>query len=140
MARPLSKDMRERIVAAVDAGDSRQATARRFCVSASCVIKLMQRWRATGSFEPGQMGGWKHHSLADHEAVVRALITEHPDLTLEELRDQLAERGIHVGRSSVDRFLKARQLTLKKSRSVRPSRTARTWQPHARRGAAIKRG
>jgi transposase len=72
--------------------------------------------------------------------VVRALITEHPDLTLEELRDQLAQRGIHVGRSSVDRFLKARQLTLKKSRSVRPSRTARTWPPHARRGAAIKRG
>jgi transposase len=121
MARPLSKDLRERIVAAVEGGASRQATARRFCVSASCVIKLMQRWRATGSVEPGRMGGWKDYSLTEHE--VRALVAERPDLTMEELRDTLARRGIHVGRSSVDRFLKARQLTLKKiaaSRRARP--------------------
>src|SRR5579871_3307009 len=109
MARPLSKDLRERIVAAVEGGESRQAAGRRFRVSASCVIKLVQRWRASGSVEPGRMGGWKDYSLADHEAVVRALIAKRSDLTLEELRDELAEQGIHVGRSSVDRFLKARK-------------------------------
>src|SRR5579871_299882 len=140
MERPLSKDLRERIVAAVEGGESRQAAGRRFRVSASCVIKLVQRWRASGSVEPGRMGGWKDYSLADHEAVVRALIAKRSDLTLEELRDELAEQGIHVGRSSVDRFLKARQLTLKKSRSAPPSRTARTSPPRARRGATIKRG
>jgi transposase len=139
MAKPLSKDLRERIVEAVEGGESRQAAGRRFRVSASCVIKLMRRWRATGSVEPGQMGGWKDYALADHEAVVRALIADRPDLTLEELRDALAEKDICVGRSSVDRFLKARGLTLKKSRSAPPSRTGRMWRPRARRGASASR-
>jgi transposase len=139
MARPLSKDLRERIVAVVEGGESRQAAARRFSVSASCVIKLMQRWRRMGSIEPGQMGGWKDYRLADHEAVVRALVAEHPDLTLEELRDELARRGIPVSRSSVDRFLKARQLTLKKSRCVPPNRTDRMWQRRAQRGRPANR-
>ncbi len=131
MAGPLSKDLRERIVRTVEGGESRRSAAGRFRVSVSCVIKLMQRWHRTGSVAPGQMGGWKDYALADHEAVVRALIAEHPDLTLEELRDELAKQDIRVGRSSVDRFLKARRLTLKKSRSAPPSRTDRTW----RRGA-----
>lgn len=125
MARPLSKDLRQRIVAAVEGGESRHLAAKRFAVSPSCVIKLMRRWRETGSVEPGQMGGWKDHALAAHEPVVRALIATHCDLTLEELRDALGREGIGIGRSSVDRFLKARGLTLKKSRSTRPSSTAR---------------
>ena len=138
MARPLSNDLRQRMVSAVEGGASRQAVARRFSVSASSVIKLMQRWQATGSVDPGQMGGWKDYSLAPHEEVVRALVAEQPDLTLEELRDELAERGIHVSRSSVDRFLKARQLTLKKSHSVLPNRTARMWRRRGRTGRPIK--
>lgn len=125
MARALSKDLRARIVEAVDGGESRNAAAKRFIVSVSCVVKLVQRWRATGSVEPGQMGGWKDHALAAHEAVVRTLIEARPDMTLEELRDALGQQGIQISRSSVDRFLKARRLTLKKSRSTPPSRTVR---------------
>jgi transposase len=140
MARPLSKDLRERIVEAVEGGQSRRGAAGRFRVSVSCVIKLMQRWRETGSVDPGQMGGWKDYALADHEAVVRGLIAEHPDLTLEELREALAQRGIQVGRSSIDRFLKAREVTFKKSRSTPPSRAGRTWRPRARLGALVSRG
>jgi transposase len=140
MARPFSKDLRERMVRAVESGESRQATAKRFGVSPSCVIKLMQRLRETGSVDPGQMGGWKDYALADHEALVRALIAARPDLTLEELRDALAQEGIQVGRSSVDRFLTARKLTLKKSRSTPPSRGGRTWPPRAMPGASTSRG
>src|SRR5574340_1181669 len=101
MARPLSKDLRERIVEAVEGGQSRRAAAGRFRVSVSCVIKLMQRWRETGSLDAGQMSGWKDYALADHEAVVRTLIADRADLTLEELRQALAQEGIRVGRSSI---------------------------------------
>jgi transposase len=139
MARPLSKDLRERIVEAVEGGQSRRAAAGRFRVSVSCVIKLMQRWREIGSVDPGQMGGWKDYALADHEAVVRTLIADRADLTLEELRQALAQEGIRVGRSSVDRFLKARELTFKKSRSTPPSRAGRTWRPRARLGGRASR-
>jgi len=135
MAAPLSMDLRQRIVSAVEAGASCNSVARRFGVSVSAVIKLMQRVHTTGSPAPGQMGGWKDYALAAHEKLVRALFRERVDMTLEELRDALAEKGIHVGRSSVDRFLKALKLTLKKSRSTPPSRTGRTSQRRARLGA-----
>jgi transposase len=139
MAKPLSEDLRKRVVAAVEGGRSRRSTAKQFAMSVSCVIKLMQRWQQTGSVAPGQMGGWKRYALAEHEATVRALIAARPDLTLEELRCALAELGIAVGRSSVDRFLKARKLTLKKSRSAPPSKTGRTWRRHATPGASGSR-
>jgi transposase len=132
-------DLRRRIFAAVEGGESRNGAAKRFKVSISAVVRLMQRHAATGSIAPGQMGGWKEHALAEHEERVRAEISAHPDLTLEELQAALAQRGIRVGRSSVDRFLKARKLTLKKSRSMRPSRAGQTLRQPARRGASASR-
>jgi hypothetical protein len=38
-----------------------------FDVSASCVIKLMQRVDATGNCHPRNFGGHKHYALAEHE-------------------------------------------------------------------------
>lgn len=139
MARPLSADLRERMIAAHEAGASCRAVAMRYAVSVSCVIKLVQRWRRTGSLAPGQMGGWKEHTLSAHEGTVRALVAAYPDLTLEELRQALAQQGIQVGRSSIDRFLKARRLTLKKSRSAPPSRAGRTSPRRVRLGVSVSR-
>jgi len=52
--------------------------------------------------------------LAAHDALVRELVAARRDMTLDELTLELEDRGIHVGRSSVNRFLKACGLTLKK--------------------------
>ena len=139
MARPLSNDLRERMVRAVEAGASRHATARRFEVSVSCVIKLVQRWRRTGSVAPGQMGGQREHALAEHEARVRALVAASPDMILDELRESLEQQGVRVGRTSVWRFLKARGLTLKKRPSTRRSSSDRMSRRPARRGARDSR-
>ena len=49
MPAPMSMDLRLRIVRAVEGGSSIRAAARRFAVSPSAAIKLMQRVRATGS-------------------------------------------------------------------------------------------
>jgi transposase len=135
MAAPLSMDLRQRMVDAVEGGESRNAVAKRFRVGVSTVVRLMQRYRLTGSPAPGQMGGWKRHALADHEARVRAEIVAHPDATLEDLQDALAQDGIQVSHSAVDRFLKALKLTLKKSRSTPLSKAARMSRPRARPGA-----
>ena len=54
MARPLSLDLRERIVAAVEGGLSRRSAASRFAVTENCAIKLVRRWQHTGSVEPGR--------------------------------------------------------------------------------------
>jgi putative transposase len=139
MARPFSVDLRERIVAAVEAGASRRVAAKHFAVSVSCVIKLVQRWRRTGSVAPGQMGGWKDYALSEHEEVVRSLIAAGADMTLDEIQDALAQKGIPVGRSAVRRFLIARGLTLKKRRSTLLSRAGPTSLRHERSGASASR-
>jgi transposase len=53
MTRPYSIELRARMVRAVEAGASRRATAARFGVSPSCVIKLVQRWQRAGTLAPG---------------------------------------------------------------------------------------
>ena len=103
MPAPLSMDLRKRMVAAVEDGESCNSVAKRFRVAISTVVRLMQRYRLTGSPAPGQMGGRKGYALAAHEARVRAEIAAHPDVTLEELQDALAQDGIQVSRSAVRR-------------------------------------
>jgi 'Paired box' domain len=56
MTAPLSQDLRERIVRAAKGGSTMQQAARRFAVSASAAIKLMQRMRQTGSTAPAKIG------------------------------------------------------------------------------------
>ncbi len=58
MVRPYSLDLRERVVAAVEAGESRRSAARRFGVSDSTGVKWLQRVRATGSVKPSKIGGY----------------------------------------------------------------------------------
>src|SRR5439155_16139142 len=59
MAKPYSVDLRERVVAAVEAveegGLSRRAAASQFGVGISTAIAWVRRFRATGSIAPGQM-------------------------------------------------------------------------------------
>jgi len=111
MAKPYSQDLRGRLVRAILAGQSRRKAARSFDVSASCVIKLMQQFETTGGCLPQQFGGHKRHTLAAHEAKVRALVTAQPDLTITELWRKLTTLEIEVGRSAVGRLLRHLQLT-----------------------------
>lgn len=52
MPRPYPVDMRERMVWTVEAGLPWPAPVRRFEVSVSCVIELMQPWRRDGTVSP----------------------------------------------------------------------------------------
>ena len=115
MAKPYSNDLRERVVCAVEGGSSCHEAAGQFDVSVSFVVKLMQRFHATGSFKPGDFGGHGKPKLAKHEAVVRELVEQTPSATLLELRRALLERGIQVGKSSIARFLKRLRISYKKN-------------------------
>ena len=123
MAKPYSQDLRERMVRAVLAGQSRREVARMFDVSASCVIKLMQRVDATSNCRPRKFGGHKHYALAEQEDKVRAFVAETPDLTIPELWQKITALGIRVGRSAVARFLLHLQLTFKKNPACRRAGT-----------------
>ena len=139
MARPYSVDLRDRVVRAVEAGLSRRATAAKFEVSISFVVKLMQRWRERGTLQPERIGGAKRATLAAHAERVQALLAAEPDLTIAELRDRLAAAGITTSRSALGRFLLAAGLTRKKRASTPPSRTGRMSPPRAAPGARSSR-
>ena len=59
MGKPYSMDLRERVVAAVKSGMSRNRAAKQFGVAVSTAINWLKRLGETGSVAPGQMGGHK---------------------------------------------------------------------------------
>lgn len=119
MARPLSNDLRERVVAAVLAGESCRSVAERFGVAVSSVVKWSQRLRRTGSVAPAKMGGHRKRVLEPHRAFILERISRTPHLTLHGLKDDLAARGVKVSHNAVWLFLRREGLRFKKN-AARP--------------------
>jgi transposase len=115
MTRALSNDLRERVVAAVGAGESCRSVAERYSVSVSSVVKWSQRYRATGSVAPGKMGGHRRRVLEPHRAFIVERINQNPQLTLHRLKDELAARGVSVSHNAVWQFLRREGLSFKKN-------------------------
>jgi len=124
MTRPYSNDLRERAVAAMAAGQSCRAVAKRFGVAVSTVVKWHQRYRATGSVAPGKVGGHCRPLLEPHRAFIVERIEQTPHLTLHGLKDELAARGVKVSHNAVWTFLRREGLRFKKN-AVRPRAGAR---------------
>jgi putative transposase len=119
MTRPLSNDLRERVVAAVGAGESCRSVAARFGVGVSSVVKWSQRYRATGSVAPGKVGGHRKRLLEPHRAFITERLGQTPHLTLHGLKDELAALGVYVSHNAVWVFLQREGLRFKKN-AVRP--------------------
>jgi transposase len=108
-----SQDLRQRVVDAVDRQDgSLRQLARRFCVSLSFIVRLLRLRRQTGDLQPRPHGGG-HPPALDDQAVerLRRLLRDQPDLTLEELSQQV---GVPCSRMSVWRTLCKLNITRKK--------------------------
>ena len=128
MGKPMSVDLRERVVAAVDGGASRRKAAERFGVSISSAIRWTSRARRLGSVRPEPQGGdTRSRRIEAYAPVILAAVEETPDITLAELRELLAGRGVAVATSTLHRFFARRRITRKKRMRTRPSRTARTF-------------
>src|SRR4051812_41799744 len=110
---PYSKDLRERIAAAVDEGEgSQREIARIFRVSLTFVFRLLKRRRDAGTLDPKSHGGGPPPALApDDRRRLDELIHEKPDATLEQLR-QLG--GFSCSLTTLWRALRDRDLTRKK--------------------------
>jgi transposase len=86
-------------------------------VSESAAIKLMRRYRATGSLAPGKIGGHRRPILEAERDWLMGRIAEQSDITVRTLADELAERGIVVSHVSVWNLLKRENQTHKKKRA-----------------------
>lgn len=140
MGTALSKDLRVRVIEAVEAGASRRQAAARFGVGVSSAIRWVQEWRESGRTAPRQRGGDQRSDRVEaHADLLLAEIDAHPDRTLEELQALLArERGVIVSNSTVWRFCDRHGLTHKKSPATPASRSARTSGRPGRPGSTSR--
>jgi transposase len=93
--KPLSDDLRQRILAAVDNREgSRRQLAARFSVNVSTITRLLQLRRQTGSSQARPHAGGIAPTL-DHDALerLRGLVEQAPDATLESLRQSMGISG-----------------------------------------------
>lgn len=115
MARPISNDLRARVVSAFLSGESSRSVAARFGVAVSSVVKWSQRYRETGSVAPGKMGGHRKSVLEPHRAFILKRIQQTSHLTLHGLKDELVARRVKVSHNAVWSFLRREGLSFKKN-------------------------
>jgi len=124
---PYSQDLRERVIAAVEAGEYTQAEiADLYSLSQSTVEKWVRRKRDTG-----RVAAWPHASgpertLQAWDEVIRREIKGQPDATLDELCARLAKaEGVSASSSMMCRELQHLGLARKKSRFTTANRKRR---------------
>jgi transposase len=126
MPKALSHDLRERVVAFVEAGHTRRAAAGHFRVSPSFVINLVKAYGATGSLAPKPRGGQRHAKLEPHRAFLVGRIAEKDDITMPELACELeAAFGTKADPSSLSRWLIRNGFRFKKNAAGQRARSSR---------------
>jgi transposase len=117
MGKPHPIELRQRVVACVDEGNSHREAGRCFRVSTKFVNDMIKLRRETGALDPKPQGnGGGHGKLNGLDDWVRARLAEKGELTLDELRLELEQmHGVTVHRTSVCDWLRRLRLSHKKN-------------------------
>ncbi|MES2696299.1 MAG: transposase, partial [Verrucomicrobiota bacterium] len=112
----MSEDLRERIVAAKEAGEGTGEVSTRFGVSRKSVARLWKQYCTRGHLRPKQVGGYRISRLAGHGATLKRWIAREPDLTLAKLSVRLAgELNVRIGPTALWHQLDRLGLSYKKN-------------------------
>ena len=129
--KPYSKDLRLRVLAAVDRGMPREEVAQTFGVSKPTIRRYLRLRRETGVVDPKPPSGPPARKGRALEAALPSQVSRNPDLTMEEHRELFYdEHGTEVSRATISRALKRLGLPLKKS----PSRPKSATKPRGHTG------
>ena len=131
----ISLDLRRRVLADCQAGQTFAAVARKYTVSAEWVRVFYRRFERTGEVAARSHATRRPPFHVRHEAALRAAVAAVPDRTLAGLRAHL---GLEVSLATLWHALHALKISFKKSRSGRPSRTARMSPPGGSSGGPGK--
>jgi transposase len=131
MPKTYSDDLRDRLIAAVTSGMSRNEAADVFSVAISTAVKWMRRLRDTGSSAAKPRGG-STSRLEQHTERILAVVKERPDATLKEIVAVLRKQGIRSSQTALWRFLDRHNITRKK-KSLRAAEQKRKDVARARR-------
>jgi transposase len=115
MGKPHPIELRARVIAFVEEGNSHREAARQFRVSPRFVNNMVILKRTSGGLAPARQGHLGGGKLTGHEQWVRQRLSDNGDLTLDELCVELAGRGVSVVRSTASRFLHRLGLSHKKA-------------------------
>jgi transposase len=116
MAKPLSPDLRKRVIVAVVKEDmSRHQAAARFNVGIATVIRWVAKFLKTGSMEPDKMGGRRPKNIrGEHEIFLRQRIKA-GNFMLRGLVIEIADRDCKADYRSVWNFVHAEKQSYKKT-------------------------
>lgn len=135
MAVAISLDLRRRVLVDCQTGHTFAAVARKYTVSAEWVRLFYRRFEQTGEVAARSHATRRQPFHVRHEGALRAAVAERPDRTLAGLRAHL---GLEVSLATLWHALTALDISFKKSRSGRPSKTGRTSPPLAPPGGPPK--
>lgn len=133
MARTLSQDLRDRVIAAVDGGMSRHAAAERFGVAVATAIRWVRAWRTDGVPTPRPKGGdLRSQRIEKYRDVILTAVEAKVDITLVELSELLHEQhGASFAASTIWRFLDRHGMTVKKNSARQRAGAARRRRTQA---------
>lgn len=114
MGKPYSNDLRDRVVAAMAAGRSCRDVGAAFDVAPSTAGNWYRRHQQGQSHAALAMGGDRRSKLMDQAGWIADRLAQASELTLGEVRDELAERGVTVSYASVWRMVRRLGLRHKK--------------------------
>jgi transposase len=123
--RPLSLDLRERIVTAYEANEGSKAEiGRRFAVTGAVVGKLVRQKQELGTLEPQTHKRGRKPAISGKTLEkLRSHLREHPDATLAE---RIKALGLQCSQKTLWQTLRKIGWRFKKSRRGRPSKTGTT--------------
>jgi transposase len=123
--RPLSEDLRRRIVAAREDGVGTGEACQRFSVSRSSVERFWNQQRKRGHLRPKQIGGYRRSRLEQHDRTLKRWIAEQADLTLSEMKQRcLGQLGVRIGINALWHRLDRLGLSYKKNDARRRTRAS----------------
>ncbi len=104
--KPYSKDLRLRVLAAVDRGVPREEVAKTFSVSVPTIKRWLKRRRETGDVEPKPIPGRPRLKGTALEEWLPSHLQDNNDLSLEEHSEDFEEEtGVSVSASTVGRAI-----------------------------------
>ncbi|NLV45625.1 MAG: transposase [Candidatus Hydrogenedentes bacterium] len=123
--KPISVNLRKRVVAArLEDGQTMGLIAERFRIPKSTVQNILRRYAQAGTVEPKPHGGGRQPIFtSDALRRLERDVEEHPDATLEELRER---SGVSVSLVAFYKRIKQLGFTRKKSLYVRENNVVRT--------------
>jgi len=129
--KPITIEKRELIINAKERGEKESDIARWLDISKSAVASIWGLFRRTNSIAPKPYLGRKPVFTDDMKEKVVQRIKEQPDMTLEELIDELE---LPIQKSRLSEWLIERGLTYKKKRSTQRNNLEKTYNKSEKTG------